>query len=179
MPGILEDAAVDHGTTTEGSLRYRLTKALETHVFKNADAVTTICEGLRLDIIKRGIPENKITVIPNAVDIEKFNFNAKADLSLRKELGLTDKIVLGFIGSFYAYEGIPLLLDSMPDFLQKVPNVRLLLVGGGPQEDVIKQKTQALGLTDRVIFTGRIPHDRVTDYYNQVDIFVYPVCRCG
>lgn len=169
-----EDAAVDHGTTSEGSLRYRLTKALETYVFKHADAITTICEGLRLDIIKRGIPENKITVIPNAVDIEKFSFDAKPDLNLRNELGLTDKIVLGFIGSFYAYEGIPLLLDALPDILKKEPNVRVLLVGGGPQEAVIKQKTQDLGLKDHVIFTGRVPHDRIQDYYNQVDIFVYP-----
>jgi glycosyltransferase involved in cell wall biosynthesis len=48
-----EDAAVDHGTTSEGSLRYRITKALETYVFKQAQAVTCICEGLRQDIIKR------------------------------------------------------------------------------------------------------------------------------
>jgi PEP-CTERM/exosortase A-associated glycosyltransferase len=169
-----EDAAVDHGTTTEGSLRYRLTKMLETHIFRHADAITTICEGLRLDIIQRGIPENKITVIPNAVDIEKFTFDAKADLDLRDQLGLTDKIVLGFIGSFYAYEGIPLLLDALPYILQKVPNVRLLLVGGGVQDDIIKQKAIALGLTDYVVFTGRVPHNIIQDYYNQVDIFVYP-----
>lgn len=169
-----EDAAVDHGSTTEGSLRYRLTHALETYVFKRADAVTTICEGLRLDIIGRGIAEDKITVIPNAVDIDKFTYDTKADADLRSQLGLNDKIVLGFIGSFYAYEGIPLLLEAMPALLEKRPNVRLLLVGGGPQESVIKQKTKDLNLHDHVIFTGRVPHDKVQDYYNQVDIFVYP-----
>jgi PEP-CTERM/exosortase A-associated glycosyltransferase len=169
-----EDAAVDHGSTTEGSLRYRLTHALETYVFKRADAVTTICEGLRLDIIGRGIAEDKITVIPNAVDIDKFTNDTKADPDLRDQLGLNDKIVLGFIGSFYAYEGIPLLLEAMPALLEKRPNVRLLLVGGGPQESVIKQKTKDLNLDDYVIFTGRVPHDKVQDYYNQVDIFVYP-----
>ncbi|HAK91250.1 MAG TPA: glycosyltransferase WbuB, partial [Massilia timonae] len=67
-----EDAAVDHGTSTEGGLRYRLTRALETHALRQADAVTTICEGLRRDIVARGIPADKITVIPNAVDIDKF-----------------------------------------------------------------------------------------------------------
>lgn len=169
-----EDAAVDHGSTTEGSLRYRLTHALETYVFKRADAVTTICEGLRLDIIGRGIAEDKITVIPNAVDIDKFTYDTKADPDLRDHLELNDKIVLGFIGSFYAYEGIPLLLEAMPALLEKRPNVRLLLVGGGPQENVIKQKTKDLNLHDQVIFTGRVPHDQVQDYYNQVDIFVYP-----
>jgi len=169
-----EDAAVDHGTTKEGSLRYRITKALETHVFKQAGAITTICQGLRNDIILRGIPGDKVTVIANAVDIEQFTYGAKANRQLREKLGLQDKLVLGFIGSFYAYEGLPLLLEAMPSILQEQPDTRLLLVGGGPQEESLKQKTSQLGLQEHVIFTGRIPHDQVQDYYNQVDIFVYP-----
>jgi PEP-CTERM/exosortase A-associated glycosyltransferase len=169
-----EDAAVDHGTTQEGSLRYRLTKALETHVFKRADAVTTICDGLRTDIISRGVAAEKITVIPNAVDIDKFAFGETADPGLIMELGLDGKIVLGFIGSFYAYEGLLLLLDALPAIIRDQPNVRLLLVGGGPQQQQISEKIAALNLQDYVILTGRVPHDQVQRYYNLVDIFVYP-----
>ncbi|WP_445368273.1 TIGR04063 family PEP-CTERM/XrtA system glycosyltransferase [Methylomonas sp. BW4-1] len=169
-----EDAAVDHGTTREGSLRYRLTKALETHVFKHADAVTTICEGLRRDIIGRGVAADKITVIPNAVDIEKFTYGEAAEPDLQAELGLNGKIVLGFIGSFYAYEGLLLLLDALPAIIQQQPDVRLLLVGGGPQQQQILQKIETLGLQDWVILPGRVAHDQVQRYYNLVDIFVYP-----
>ena len=169
-----EDAAVDHGTASEGGLRYYLTKMLETYIFKKADAITTICEGLRADIMSRGIAAEKITVIANAVDIDQFVCGVAADRDLRAELGLQDKIVLGFIGSFYAYEGLPLLLEALPIVLQKQPTVRLLLVGGGPQEALLKQKVQELGLEGNVIFTGRVNHERVQDYYNQVDIFIYP-----
>ncbi len=169
-----EDAAVDHGTTSEGSLRYRITKALETYVFKQAQAITCICEGLRQDIIQRGIAENKITVIPNAVNIEKFTFGQEAKPQLKQQLGLQNKTVLGFIGSFYAYEGIPLILDALPEILKQQSNVRLLLVGGGPQEKIIKDKVKQLQLESIVIFTGRVPHDQVQNYYNLVDIFVYP-----
>ncbi len=169
-----EDAAVDHGTSNEGGLRYRLTKALETYVFRHAGAVTTICEGLRSDIISRGIAANKVTVIPNAVDIERFSFGVKADEGLREKLHLSGKKVLGFIGSFYAYEGLPLLLDAMPKMLKSSPDIRLLLVGGGPQEALIKNKVIELGLENEVVFTGRVPHDQVQSYYNQVDVFVYP-----
>jgi PEP-CTERM/exosortase A-associated glycosyltransferase len=169
-----EDAAIDHGTATEGGLRYVLTKWLETYVFKQADAITTICEGLRSDIESRGISAQKITVIPNAVDIERFTYGVEPDQTLRTQLGLQNKTVLGFIGSFYAYEGLPLLLEAFPKILEKEPETRLLLVGGGPQEVLIKLKTQEFGLDQQVIFTGRIPHERVQDYYNQVDIFVYP-----
>ena len=169
-----EDAAVDHGTTSENSLRYFVTKLLETYVFRKASAITTICEGLRSDIVSRGIPVEKITVIPNAVDIEKFTYGVEPDQGLRTQLGLQNKIVLGFIGSFYAYEGLPLLLEALPKIIEKKPETRLLLVGGGPQEQLIKQKTNELGLDEYVIFTGRVSHDLVQDYYNQVDIFVYP-----
>ncbi len=169
-----EDAAVDHGTTTEGSLRYRLTHALETYVFKRADAITTICEGLRADIAARAIPAEIITVIPNAVDIDKFSYGIAADPLLKAQLGLQDKIVLGFIGSFYAYEGLQLLLEALPAIIAKQPEIILLLVGGGPQEMPLKQKAQELGLDKHVIFTGRVPHDQVQDYYNLVDIFIYP-----
>ncbi len=169
-----EDAAVDHGTTQEGSLRYRITKALETHVFKHADAVTTICEGLRKDIISRGVDADKITVIPNAVDIDKFIFGEKSDPELVQQLNLVGNTVLGFIGSFYAYEGLLLLLDALPEIIKIQPNVRLILVGGGPQQQAISGKIVALDLQNHVILTGRVPHDQVQRYYNLVDIFVYP-----
>lgn len=169
-----EDAAVDHGTTHEGSLRYKITKALETNIFNRADAVTAICEGLRSDIVKRGIHADKITVIPNAVDVERFTYGVQADQSLRTELGLQGKTVLGYIGSFYAYEGLLLLLEALSKIVVKQPETSLLLVGGGTQEQLIRQKVTELGLQQHVIFTGRVSHDLVQDYYNQVDIFVYP-----
>ena len=97
-----EDAAVDHGTCREGSVRYRLTRALETLVFRRADAVTTICEGLRGDIVARRVPAERVTVIPNAVDIEHFSMHGMKDVGLIERLGLANIRVLGFIGSFYA-----------------------------------------------------------------------------
>ena len=169
-----EDAAVDHGTTREGSVRYRVTQALETHVFKQASAVTTICEGLRKDIIARGVPADKVTVIPNAVDIDKFTFGEKADPALLEQWQLNGKTVLGFIGSFYAYEGLLLLLDALPEIIRHKPDVRLLLVGGGPQQQAIQDKLQTLGLQQIVIMPGRVPHDLVQAYYNLVELFVYP-----
>jgi len=169
-----EDAAVDHGSTTEGSLRYRLTRRLETHALRQASHVFTICEGLRSDIAARGVPSGRITVIPNAVDIEKFEPGGKPDEALKARLGLTGMTVLGFIGSFYAYEGLDLLLQAFPAMLQKRPELRLLLVGGGPQDTALKAQAQALGVADKVVFTGRVPHAEVPRYYDLVDVLAYP-----
>jgi len=172
--GFWEDAAVDHGTTIDGSLRYRASHALETFVFKHVDAVTTICEGLRSDIISRGIPDAKITVIPNAVNITKFKFNNSHDIKFRNDIGITGKRVLGYIGSFYSYEGLQLLLESMPLILLEMPDTCLLLVGGGPNEENLVKLTKNLQLTNNVIFTGRVSHDNIQQYYNQIDIMIYP-----
>ena len=169
-----EDAAVDHGTTTEGSLRYRATKGLETWAIKRADHVFTICEGLRADIVGRGIPAAKVTVIPNAVDIESFQLSGDADPALREQLGLAGTTVVGFVGSFYAYEGLDLLLDAFPALLQKRPELRLLLVGGGPQDENLKAQALRLGVADKVVFTGRVPHKDVSRYYDQIDLLAYP-----
>jgi PEP-CTERM/exosortase A-associated glycosyltransferase len=138
------------------------------------DRVTTICEGLRGDIVARGIPASKVTVIPNAVNIENFSVGTAPDLQLARQLGLEGKVLLGFIGSFYAYEGLNVLLQALPEMVARNPDIRVLLVGGGPQDKNLKAQAQQLGIADKVIFTGRVPHDQVQRYYDLIDILVYP-----
>ena len=133
-----EDAAVDHGTTHEGSLRYRATRAMETWALRRVDHAFTICEGLRADIVGRGIVADRVTVIPNAVDVADFDMGGEPDEALVQSLGLEGCTVVGFIGSFYAYEGLDLLLDAVPALLSHRPNLRVLLVGGGSQESALK-----------------------------------------
>ena len=169
-----EDAAVDLGTSREGGLRYRLSRALETFAFRHARHVTTICAGLKGDIVARGIPERRVTLIPNAVDVDAFEFGQAPDEALKAKLGLAGKTVVGFIGSFYAYEGLDLLLAALPQVAARIPDARVLLVGGGPQESELKDLARKLGVEDHVVFTGRVPHGEVQRYYGIVDVFAYP-----
>ncbi len=82
--------------------------------------------------------------------------------------------MLGFIGSFYAYEGLDLLLRALPAILGQIPDVKVLLVGGGPQEDNLRSSlVSELDLKDRVVFTGRVPHAEVNRYYDLIDVLVY------
>ena len=73
---------------------------------------------MRSDIVARGIPAHKVTVIPNAVDIEAFEPGGQPDQALKAQLGLQGASVIGFIGSFYAYEGLDLLLDAIAKLLR-------------------------------------------------------------
>ncbi|PWG02176.1 TIGR04063 family PEP-CTERM/XrtA system glycosyltransferase [Sphingosinicella humi] len=169
-----EDAAVGNGTGREGSVRYRLTRMLETHAARRADAVAVICEGLRQDLVGRGIASEKIIVAPNGVDMELFGNPPAPDPLFAAELGLAGAEVVGFIGSFYDYEGLDDLIAAMPALVEKRPKAHLLLVGGGPMEAALKAQAERSPVADRIHFAGRVPHEEVDRYYALIDILAYP-----
>lgn len=169
-----EDAAVGNGTGREGSLRYRATRALESWACRRADAVAVICEGLRRDLIARGIDPAKVIVSPNGVDLALFGTPAPRDDALAADLGLAAAEVIGFIGSFYGYEGLDDLIAAMPALIARRPATHLLLVGGGPMEAALRAQAVASPVADRIRFIGRVPHGEVDRYYGLVDVLAYP-----
>lgn len=169
-----EDAAVGNGTGREGSARYWLTRVLENDVVSGADGVVTICQGLRGDLVARGFPPEKITVMPNGVDLEMFGQPLERDAALAAELGLGDGPVIGFLGSFYPYEGLDDLIAAMPRIVGAVPDARLLMVGGGPAEAALRAQAEASPVADAIHFVGRVPHDQVERYYALADVVCYP-----
>lgn len=166
-----EDAAVDHGTVREGSLRYRLSRALEGWLFRRADGVVTICEGMRQEIVRRGAAPERVTVVPNGVDVEWFEPRPRSE-PLARALGLNGGPVFGFVGSFYRYEGLRFLLEAFPDLRRALPQTRLLLVGSGEEEATLRAMAADAG--DAVIFAGQVPHEQVREFYSVMDVFVCP-----
>ena len=173
-----EDAAVGNGTGREGTLKYRAIRALETRAVRKADAVAVICEGLRADLVARGIDPAKIMVSPNGVDLELFGDPPPRDDALAGDLGLgdapADSDVIGFIGSFYDYEGLDVLIAAMPALVAANPKLRLLLVGGGPMDAALRAQATASTVSNAIHFIGRVPHDEVERYYSLIDVLVYP-----
>jgi PEP-CTERM/exosortase A-associated glycosyltransferase len=169
-----EDAAVGNGTGVEGSSRYRVTRALESWACARADAVAVICEGLRGDLIERGIGADKIIVSPNGVDLTLFGQPAPRDEALAVEWDLAGAEVIGFIGSFYDYEGLDDLITAMPRLVAARPHARLLLVGGGPMEAALRAQAGRSPVADAIRFVGRVPHREVERYYGLVDVLAYP-----
>lgn len=169
-----EDAAVGNGTGTEGSVRYRTTRALETWAVRRAGGVAVICEGLQRDLVARGIDAGKIIVSPNGVDLDLFGTVPPRDDALAAELDLDGKDVVGFIGSFYDYEGLDDLIAAMPALVAVRPNARLVLAGGGPMEAALRAQAAASPVAAAIRFVGRVPHTEVERYYGLVDILAYP-----
>ncbi|MGX7951347.1 TIGR04063 family PEP-CTERM/XrtA system glycosyltransferase [Tsuneonella sp. HG249] len=170
-----EDAAVDNGTGREGSVKYRLTRALEDRVVADADAVFTISHGLRDDLVARGHAPGKIGLSPNGVDLGLFGTPPERDAALADEFGYgAEDPVIGFIGSFYDYEGLDLLIDALPQLRRHHPSARLLLVGGGPCETRLRARAAASPAAHAIHFTGRVPHAEVERYYSLIDVLAYP-----
>lgn len=169
-----EDAAVGNGTGREGSLKYRATRALETRAVRKADAVAVICEGLKRDLVARGIDADKIFVSPNGVDLGLFGEPLPHDTALSAQLGVAGAETIGFIGSFYDYEGLDVLIAAMPTLVAARPSMHLVLVGGGPMEGALRAQAEASPVANRIHFVGRVPHQLVERYYSVIDVLVYP-----
>jgi PEP-CTERM/exosortase A-associated glycosyltransferase len=168
-----EDAAVDHGTFNEDSLKYKISRIIETGVLKKAQSVFALCEGVKREMLSRGIPESKITVIQNCVDMDKFA-PVEYDQEISEKYGLDGNLVFGFIGSFYYYEGLDILIDSYRMLIDNYDDVKLLLVGDGPAVDFLHEKAERMKLNGQLVFTGKIPHQIISRYYSVIDVFVYP-----
>jgi PEP-CTERM/exosortase A-associated glycosyltransferase len=180
-----ENASVDRGRFRHGSPLYRLARAAESYVLRRSDAVVTICEALRSELLTRMSTQARVHVVANGVDVNEFSPRPEVG-SLRDRLGLRGKRVLLYAGAFQPYEGLPLLIDAMADLTTRVPQAHLVVVGGRPPqsspergslEDALRKMVLSLGLGGSVSFTGQVPHSNVAGYYSLAEIVVYPRVR--
>ncbi len=163
------------GEEVAESDRYRATRAAETAAMREADAIVTLSETMRADILARGgVEAGRIVVVPNAVDVARF-LPGPRDAALAARLGLGDEPVIGYISSFTAYEGIRYLIEATAELHRRGRRVRCLLVGDGEERLTLEAVARSADLPDgSVVFAGRVPHGRILDYYRLIDVFVVP-----
>jgi glycogen synthase len=167
-----EDAAVASGKFTENSLKYRLIRILETIVCRHADRIVPISWAMKEDLLARGIPKNKLFVVPNGVD--GLNFAPKArNQNLFARMGLSGKTVLGYLGTFYDFEGIDDLIRAFEMLYKHQKDIALLLIGGGEMEQPIRDQVKRLR-NPNVVLMKKVPPEAVPDYYALMDIVIYP-----
>ena len=121
---------------------------------------------------RQAAENGKVTIINNAIDLEKFAFDNKKREQLRKTLNLKDKFVVGHVGRFMKQKNHDFLIDIFVEVSKKNDKAVLILIGDGPLKQVIENKVNILGLSDKVIFLG-VRND-VADLYNAMDVFVLP-----
>jgi glycosyltransferase involved in cell wall biosynthesis len=158
----------------ESSDHYHLSERLEIETARKSDHVFTITNALRDILLEKGIAPEKVSVLPNAVDPDRFDI-APRDTELEAELEYKDKIVIGYIGSFVEYEGLELLLEAATQLKNELGDVfRILMVGDGSTHEKLWRMTRFLAIEDIVTFTGRVSYDEVERYYSLIDIVPLP-----
>lgn len=153
---------------------YNLMVKMETEAAKGADIVFTLTEALKDEMIARGVDGSKIIILPNGVSSERF-LPLSRNKDLEKSLNLENKVVIGYIGSAVPYEGLEYLVGAVKLLVERdIKNISALVVGDGTVLDFIKDEVKKAELSEYFIFTGRVPHEDVEDYYSLVDITPFP-----
>lgn len=172
--GLWEYTSASKNVGWEQTERFELDKKLESFAASNADAVLTLTNGLADELIERGVEKSKISLAVNAIDPQEF-VPAERDVVLTKSLGLkNDHFVIGYIGSIVAYEGLDDLLRAFAIVAGKLPNARLLIVGDGDTLPVLRHQAEQLEHSDKIIFTGKVPHAKVQKYFSLLNVVCLP-----
>lgn len=161
----------------ESPWQRRLVAYFERTLPRKVKHVTTNTSFMRENILSWGVPQERITYLPNGVDRERFRHSERNHTNqIRDQYDLIDREVISYIGSMsLASHAVDLLLEAFKKLKSLRPNAVLLLVGGGEDFTKLQQAAQATGLAGDIHFTGRIPPDEIPDYYRISDVSVDPV----
>jgi glycosyltransferase involved in cell wall biosynthesis len=164
-------ASLEPGFTN--SLLFRSHRRLETQALETADAVVCISEGLKREIEQRGVAAEKIWIVPNGVECSIFSPRPK-DPALVAALGLKEKIVVGYLGSLEAYEGLDVLLQACAMLLRHKLPLKVVIGGDGAAKKKLEQVAKTLSLEEAVHFAGHLSQTEVLRYYSVLDICPFP-----
>jgi glycogen synthase len=174
---LIEDTLVREGGAREGGLLYRAYRTFDALAVRLATHVVTISDGLRHDLIGRGVAADRITVIGNGVDVVKHTPATRSG-GVRAQLALPDDaFVLGYIGTLFAYESLDVAIDAVRRLAPTHPKLHLMIVGGGNARAALMTYARAAGVADRIRFVDKVAHDQIGEYYEAVDLFVLPRTR--
>lgn len=156
-----------------GTGMYQLAALLETQAALRADKVIAITGALRDEMVARGVPEERIVLVPNGVDTARFAPRPR-DRALEEKLGVAGKTVIGYVGSTLDYEGLELLIMAAAKLKAERDDFHVLIVGDGAEWQTFVDLSDRLAVSDVVTFTGRVPHEEVESYYSLIDIAPFP-----
>lgn len=160
--------------TPERGLRRSFAVWTTRFCFDTAQKIICVSSQLRDHLVEKwGIDAGKIVVLPNAADTEAFDRKYEVE-PIRRRLGLTTEPIVMFVGGFYVWHDLPLLLDSFGKVLSKIPNAKLVLVGDGRTRLLIEEKVKENGLQQAVLLTGAVEHSRVPELLAIADVAVAP-----
>jgi glycosyltransferase involved in cell wall biosynthesis len=148
-------------------------RRVEHFVWRRADAIVTITHYFRDLILEAGVDPARVFVIPNAVDDAAFGAlpDGKA---VRARHGLDGTVSIGYVGAINFWRRVDLLVHSFAELAGRHPEARLVLIGDGPDADGVRELAARLGVADRVVLTGKVPHAQIPEHLAALDVAVIP-----
>lgn len=172
--GFFESLATSDTEWSERSETYRRRFETERRCMAKADAVVTLSESMRSEIVARGIPAAKVSVIPNGVDIDVFRPRSRS-AELVRRYGLGGTFTFGYVSNLdHRREGHEALIEAAVDLRRRGIMATALIIGDGKRRGELERLAERMGAGSSVVFTGKVPHDEVLDYYPLLDVFVIP-----
>ncbi|MFN3344174.1 MAG: glycosyltransferase [Chloroherpetonaceae bacterium] len=150
------------------------TKALEWSEeiqLEQADAIVVVSSVLKSQLIELGVRAEKITVIPNGVDATRYSPDVSGE-AVRKKLGLEEKFVIGYAGTFGHWHGITVLANAVKEVVRKIPNAHVLLIGDGVLRGEVEDILDRDSVRQKATITGMMPSDVVPEYLAACDVLV-------
>ena len=144
----------------------------ENYVWQSADLVLPVTHVLADIMMSRNILKDKIRVIPNGINKNKFIHQKIDDQAVKNKFNLKNKLILGFSGFVRDWHRLDIVIDAIAS--HKTENWHLLLVGDGPVRQRLEAQAEELGVADRVTFTGLISRDLIPEYVAAFDIALQP-----
>jgi len=172
-PVILEVNELAGFTRVRGLVMERLARTIDAWVFSRANHILCVSRVLADEARQRGAVSESLHVLPNAIDPDRFR-SPRPEHSLRSRLALEGSIVIGHVGLFYFWDRLDVLIEAVKSIRDQHPEVKVLLVGDGPEMENLKRIAFQLGLERAVIFSGPVPRDDVPAYIDAMNICVLP-----
>jgi glycosyltransferase involved in cell wall biosynthesis len=172
-PVVLEVNELAGFTRARGLVMERLARTIDAWVFSRASHILCVSSVLADEARLRGARSEIVHVLPNAIDPHRFR-SPNPEQSLRSRLGLEGSIVIGHVGLFYRWDRLDVLIEAVKSIRELHPEIKVLLVGDGPEMENLKQTTIRLGMETEVILPGPVPRDEVAAYIDAMDICVLP-----
>lgn len=177
LPLILEVNEVCGIQRARKQILVRVMRWVESYVFRSADTIVVVSSFLRQTLLSRGVDSNKIVVVPNGVDHQKFHPEVSAN-GTRQAWRAVGKVVFGFVGWIDPWDEIPFLIEVFAEVHRLRPEAMLVIVGrvvgDGLGMDDLRRKIAKLGLEKAVVLAGGVPRDRMPETIAALDVGVIP-----
>lgn len=157
---------------------FKSIKPMIQYTLKHSSHIISVCSALKDAMLKLGAKKNKVSVIPNGIDGNKFFAVNTSKVRNTLKLNLKTKIILS-VGSLISRKGHHIIIEAMRNIVPILPEVKLYIAGEGEFRNTLEQQIQLYGLQNHVALLGHVPNDKLNFWYSAADVFCLASSREG